>query len=619
MTFPSPEHEVVDESRPSAGTLSRRSVLRGSIGATGIGLISAIQRSDTLALSQVGPTAAVSVFPRHRTETASPETEISFRGLPIEELGLVEVSGNQSGGHSGVLVAHADGRGASYVPDAPFLPAEVVTVTAGVPLEDTNDGSVMFTVAQLGNLPEIPTSRDTENVDARPQSFRSRTDLRPPVITITDREAEIAPGHIFVGAKTQQSQNGPMIVDNDGNIVWFSPLALDISSVNDVRVQEFQGQPVITWWEGVSQRGQGYGHFVIVDSAYQQVADVQAGNGFPGADLHEFLITPRGTACIIVYNPVIWDLTSVGGPSTGTVVDSIVQELEIASGRVLFEWHSLDHIGLDESIVELPEDASQAFDYVHVNSIELDDNDDFVLSARNTSAVYKIDRLSGEVAWRLNGTHSSFEHGDNTVTAYHHDARLRPGGGLTLFDNASSDEDSGMQSRGVELGLDTEMMTATLLGEYTHPTNILSVSQGNMQTLPNGNRFIGWGSAPVFSEFSPDGALVFSGRFPQFVNSYRAYRFPWIGTPADAPALAVTRRSAGSVTLFASWNGATEVSSWRFLAGDGPDQLQPLDVVARDGFETRTTVRATAQYFAAQAEDSAGQVLGISPTIQAEA
>ena len=192
-------------------------------------------------------------------------------------------------------------------------------------------------------------------------------------------------------------------------------------------------------------------------------------------------------------------------------------------------------------------------------------------------------------------------------------------GTLTLFDNASADEDSGMQSRGIELELDTETMTATLLSGYTHPTNILSVSQGNMQVLPKGNRLIVWGSAPVFSEFSADGVLLFNGRFPQFINSFRAYRFPWVGTPVDAPALTATRRCAGSVTLFASWNGATEVASWRLLAGVSPELLQPLDIVDRVGFETRATVRTTAQYFAAQALDSSGQELGISATIQAEA
>jgi hypothetical protein len=325
------------------------------------------------------------------------------------------------------------------------------------------------------------------------------------------------------------------------------------------------------------------------------------------------LLTPRGTACIVIYHPVQWDLTSVGGSPSATVVDSVVQELEVETGRVLFEWHSLDHIALEESIVDPPDDGGQAFDYVHVNSVELDENDDFVISARNTSAVYKIDRLSGEVVWRLNGTVSSFEPGANTQTAYHHDARVHANGTLSLFDNASSDEDSDMQSRGVELSLDMATMAVSLVAECLHPTRILSVSQGNMQILPDGNRFIGWGSAPVFSEFSPTGELLFNGRFPQYTNSYRAYRFPWTGMPSDSPAVAVEQRSQTTVTLFASWNGATEVASWRFLAGDAPGQLQPVEAVPRTGFETRLTLRSEATYFAAQAEDSQGQVLGVSP------
>jgi hypothetical protein len=89
---------------------------------------------------------------------------------------------------------------------------------------------------------------------------------------------------------------------------------------------------------------------------------------------------------------------------------------------VLFEWHSLDHVGLDESYKDLPEEAGGTFDYFHINSIEVDHDSNLLVSARNTFTVYKIDRRSGEIIWRLGGKKSDFEMGPGTWMRYQHDA-----------------------------------------------------------------------------------------------------------------------------------------------------------------------------------------------------
>jgi Arylsulfotransferase (ASST) len=160
-------------------------------------------------------------------------------------------------------------------------------------------------------------------------------------------------------------------------------------------------------------------------------------------------------------------------------------------------------------------------------------------------------------------------------------------------------------------------MTTTLVTEYVHPTEILSVSQGNLQMLPNGNAFVGWGSAPVFSEFDADGNLRFNGRFPKGGSSYRAYSFPWVGQPTNAPAIAVELGSGTEATIYASWNGATEVATWQVLVGQQPDQMQNVGDTPRSGFETAITVQTEVPYLAVQAQDSSGNVLGISETVRA--
>lgn len=610
----------MDQETPGDSTGDRtefRSSRRALLGGAGITVLAAIGAGARPAIAQTPASEHIAVFPRHGTRTASTGTEISFRGVAIDAVGVVEVVGSLSGGHSGLLMPHSGGAGVSFVPDAPFQAGERVTVRAAVPLRPNPGGSVTFRVATPGIPVKKEVSREVDQPESPPQEFRTRPDLLPPAITITTLGDATAPGHVFVAAKVPDGRNGAMIIDEDGDLVWFSPLDIDVAEHNDFRVQHYRGEPVLTMWEGVSQVGTGFGHFVLLDSNYDVIARLQVGNGYHGADLHECLLTDHGTALVIVYNPVRWNLTPGGGDENGTALDGIVQELDIETGRVLFEWHSLDHIGLDEAIGDPPDDTGVPWDYFHLNAIEADGNGDLILSARNANGIYKIERITGRVLWRLNGTRSDFAMGEGTPFAYQHDARVHPNGELTLFDNAESDQgkDGEIPSRGMVIRLDEEAKTATLVREYLHPTGVLSVSQGNMQVLPNGNVFIGWGSAPVFSEFDAEGNLIFNGRFPTGANSYRAYRFSWVGTPSAPPDIAVETGLGDELTVYASWNGATEVAHWDVLAGPDPEGLEPVGSGARIGFETAIAVTTVEPYLAVRALNADGEVLGASEPI----
>lgn len=608
----------------SAGTRpGLRTSRRTFLAVAGVGAL-ATTAGQTLAgparntFAQDSGTETLGVSPAHVTWTASPHTEISFRGVTEEQLGVVTVLGRQSGGHSGLLIPHSDGNGASFVPDARFEPGEVVEVRAAVDLGPTDDGSLLFGVVQPAEIAPSPTSRTTDNPDAPTHTLQSRPDLRPPLMEITTRAEEIGEGYIFVGSRGNDSQAGAMILDNSGEIIWFNPPDNDLNEHHDVRAQEFNGEPVVTFAEANGPRGYRLGHYVILDNSYQRIAEVQIGNGYTGGDHHEFLLTQQGTAMIGSYHPVIWDLSPVGGSKYGVVLDGVVQEVEIETGRVRFEWHSLDHIAVEESYHPLPSEGDEPYDYFHQNSIGIGPDGNIVVSARHTFAIYKFDGITGEIMWRLNGKQSDFTMEDGTPFSYQHDARLHDKGELTLFDNAATnpDEDDTTDSRGLVLALDEETMTATLVQEYIHPNGILSTSQGNTQVLPNGNVFIGWGSAPVFSEFDSDGEIVFNGRFPDSATSYRAYRMPWTGQPSDPPDVAVESGEGTSVTVYASWNGATEVASWQVLAGPDPDQMDPVESAPKDGFETEITVDTTEAYIAVQALDASSNVLGTSEAIQ---
>ncbi len=452
------------------------------------------------------------------------------------------------------------------------------------------------------------------------QTFRSRPDLRPPVIEVTTPARGTAAGNGYVlaaakngiGGEEHPSQDGAMILDEKGRPVWLRPVSANGRDIMDFRAQRYKGEPVLTWWEG-THAGWGEGEYSIYDSSYREVARFGAGNGYAG-DHHEFLITDRDTALVGIYGEVESDLSSLGGPTDGILMEGIVQEINIETGEVLFEWHSLDHVGFDESYYELSPDLEDAFDYFHINSIDVDDDDNLIISARRTSTVYKIDRETGEVIWRLGGRKSDFELGEGARFAYQHDARRQDNGSITLFDNRG--ENMNEPSRGIELELDERAMEATLLREYIHPTEAFGIYQGNMQVLDDGNVFIGWGSAPYLSEFSREGRLLFAARFPAEVESYRAYRSPWTGRPDEKPAIAAEAGDGDEATVYASWNGATEVAEWQVLAGPNSDRLKSVGSVAREGFETAIVVNTTEPYVAVQGRDSSSEVLGVSETIR---
>jgi hypothetical protein len=144
---------------------------------------------------------------------------------------------------------------------------------------------------------------------------------------------------------------------------------------------------------------------------------------------------------------------------------------------------------------------------------------------------------------------------------------------------------------------------------------VLAGSQGNIQILPSGNVFVGWGSEPDFSEYTPDGKQIFNAKFPRPVQSYRAYRAAWTGRPTRPPAVAAIHNLAGGMTVYASWNGATGIARWQLLAGSDPTSLTPVTEVACAGFETPIVTPSTARYVRVRAIGSSGQVLASSRTI----
>jgi Arylsulfotransferase (ASST) len=552
---------------------------------------------------------ALTVSPLNGTPDASPTTQISFLGARSSEISAVAVVGSESRAHTGRLEDYASAPGASFLPSRPFTPGEHVGVSAevGRPRRRVSWG---FTVAR--QLPN-PVPATAAGLPPRPgtiQHFVTEPALQPPAVQVTVQSPEVDPGYIFLTPNHGYGESGPMIIEDSGQLVWFTPAPRGTVAMN-LQVQHYEGKPVLVWWQGPIVDGVGWGVDEILGSDYQPVGRIGGGNGYL-ADLHAIRLTPEGSAYITAYSIVRADLSSAGGSRQAILQDSILQEVDVKTGLVMFEWHAYGHVPLSDSYYE-PGPVDHPWDYFHLNSISPDPWPDgnFIISARNTWAAYEIDHHTGAILWQIGGRRSSFRMGPGTGTAWQHDVRWQPDHTLTIFDNGAVPRRHS-QSRVIHERIDWARRSVTLLGRDVHNPPILSGSQGDYETLPNGDAFVGWGQEPYFTEFSPSGQILFDAHLIVPGQSYRAFRFPWSGAPTAPPAIAVKSTGPSTATVYASWNGATGVSRWVVRAGSTPTALKTIATYVRTGFETAIAVHSSKPWFAVQALDAAGQVLGTS-------
>jgi hypothetical protein len=483
-----------------------------------------------------------------------------------------------------------------------------------------------LTGCSAGISPRLKVTPPATDASAGPP-FVSRPDLTPPHITITRRGLGADSRYIFLNAPySGPGHGGTIIIDSHGELVWFGPNTATHRRMN-FSVQTYNGRPVLTWYQGLVKGGFGRGELIIADSSYQIRHVIHPANG-DLADFHEFVVTPQDTALITVYRRHSGvDLSAVGGPSHGYITSGVVQEIDIATGQLLFEWDSWDANYPPVQVTETYQKrgvgdggdgaAGRPFNYFHINSLAIDQDGDLLVSARNTCTVYKVSRPAGKILWRLNGKKSDFTMGPRSKFWWQHHVRPHNDGRLSIFDNgANGPAVNEKQSRAIILRLDINVMRATLEQAYIHPgQTLLAGAMGSAQLLADGRMFVGWGTQPHFSEFSADGRLLLDGNIEHGDASYRAFSQDWAGHPTELPAAAARHRTGGAA-VYASWNGATQVKSWKVYAGKTQTSLAEVASARRAGFETAIAVRSTGPYFAVQPHDAAGRPLSRSAPVR---
>ncbi|KAJ5222088.1 uncharacterized protein N7469_010975 [Penicillium citrinum] len=449
---------------------------------------------------------------------------------------------------------------------------------------------------------------------------------------------------------------GPMILDEEGHLVWFK----DYPTTYNANVYLYKGEPYLTFWAGDdSIRGHGDGTYYMINSHYEESYRIRGANGLP-ADLHDFHITSNETAVFTIYDVLPFDLRDADGPENGWIYDGVFQEVNIETNELLFQWRASDHISLDERQREREgngDDKDHPWDFYHINSIDRDELGNFLVSSRYMGSLAYIDGKTGNVLWKLGGKQNSFQDlsdGAATNISWQHHARFQPAydtsktRAISIFDNASRGYGAPEHtSRGLFIEINEEDMTAEVIQEYWNPEPISSQSQGSMQILDNGNVLVGYGYNSGWTEFSADGEAVCevhfgprSGFQKGHIISYRIFKSDWVGLPLTRPDVALTSSDAA-----VSWNGATEVMTWvlegafpRFVNesteighGDGnstrfshaeaeEETFDFILAVPKSGFETAVPIPADTLYTKLRilALDKAGGLLGTTQTMDWE-
>ncbi len=598
--------DVLSQSRPARPVLAR---VRALLIATGA--------AAALAAASPALASALTISPLPGTPDASPSTQISILGTAPSNIVSVSVTGSVSGPHEGHLESYSGNQGASFILDTPLAEGEevsvVVDLSEGAPVDDS------FSVANTSPLspPVNPPGEKPEELE----SFRSAPELRPPKIRVTKADPSLA-GDIFldplpspiihVGAKLLEFEpvgpNGPMILNPEGKLIWWDQLP-EGQVAGDLQAIRYEGKPALAWWQGiVTEAAYGEGEGIIANSSYEPVARIKAGNGYQ-ADIHELNIGADGEAYVAVLTPVCLPTCSEANPP---VLDSVVQEVDIHTGLVMWEWHALGHIPVSDTEVVA---ANGVLDAYHINSIQPLPEHHLLISLRDTSGVYELEQNSGAIVWALGGRKNMFTLVNGAHFYFQHDARLQ-GSLLTLFDDEAGPPVHG-SGRGLAIKLNLSAKKATLMHQFHRSALTYVLAEGSVQRLGSGDFMVGFGATKYFAEFSRSEELLFEAELPKGDGTYRVLRAPWKATPKTLPAVAAVRESPDEVAVSASWNGATGVAKWEVLAGESPEALSPVASAPWSGFETTISVPSADSTFEVRALDSRGRILASSAPVSA--
>jgi Arylsulfotransferase (ASST)/Concanavalin A-like lectin/glucanases superfamily/Carbohydrate binding domain len=509
---------------------------------------------------------------------------------------FIQVTGTQSGAHSGQTRIAGDGRTVMYQMSSDFIAGETATASlapgvptaAGGPLQ-----AYQYEFVVSGHFPgapmvpavvSVPSASLANGPAVGPRTLtlaasKGVAGLMPngvsvpsdfPWITITVSNNP-DPDPIFIDNRGGGGKPYNVIFDNGGSPLWYMRMP------DERRDMKVQHNGVLT----MLARDQGGNHFNGFNTNYQPIAQYWTTNGYTG-DEHELQVLADGTYLLIGLRDNTVDMSRyvTGGSITATVTEQVIQQFTPA-GDLIFQWRAWDHLNVldQQQFINL---LGGSFDFPHMNAIEIDTDGHILLSARNTSEITKINRDNGDIIWRLGGAHNQFTFVNDPLQGprNQHAVRTVATNRYTLFDNGNLHSPS--MSRAVEYALDPTNLTATVMWQYPNPatSSIYSYYMGNAQRLTNGNTLINWalGGMPKLTEVRPDGTKAFEMNWADQWEAYRTWRCPWQGS-ALQPYL-IVESYPDNITITFNQFGDTNVGFYKIY---GSTTSQSTNILATSG------------------------------------
>ncbi|KAL9127029.1 MAG: hypothetical protein Q9217_004018 [Psora testacea] len=467
--------------------------------------------------------------------------------------------------------------------------------------------------------------------------YVTRPDIHAPSLKVLVDRLDSQDKDLLFFTPYQSHNDSARIYDLQGHLIWdrqeFAPDGA-VFHAHNLHPLDLNGKPHLIYTTSTEIHGPKEVRSVILDNTYSFIDEFKNMNNRILLDGHDFEVIREGRA---VLQPA-WINHAAYPTDTGTrpIREAVVQVLDFESREVEFEWFSLDDVPVNETCLEV-----NPFDYFHINTVTVSPTGDYLVAGYHVCTIYLVNATTGSIVWRLGGSRSSFTFIDNYEIRFLHHLRAQPLENvniplslqgkvsntthlaLSFFDNAwdTYGAPTAQSSSGVVILLDLIHMTAQVVERYPHPGGTYAAMFGSMDLLPNGDRFIGWGSLKEATQFTRSGELVYHvqiGEKASMVGSLRTFKRPWSARPHWGPVVFAYSWVCGwPSVLYASWNGATDIHAWTFYGSDSSDgQFQSLGTVEKDGFETSMKAGRSVRLAYVEAMTEDGEVLGRSPVVK---